>query len=236
MPNFLLLISFCFLAQFSIKAQDIKESEKNKWEVNEEIIIIDSNKDSIRLDLGTIIDSVYFNKFFNLSHQLPSGFYIRSQEEIKELFKEYNSMTSTIKIIPDFSSSIVLFMAKERNYKIPLDINSTLMLSAATTDLDHKKIASEKEYIEYLIEIDNRLLKYEGEVIEIKEEKISDTIFYKTERILKLSDSANLHKVNYVKLFGKVFLDIMILYCDKEDNTKLFEAFQSIKIGNQKSK
>jgi hypothetical protein len=197
------------------------------------IAFFSSSQDSLKIDLGSIDDSIYTNSFFGLSYKIPANWHIKSEEEIADLIDEVNA-SGLFYVRADFKSSLVLFLGKERDYDLYGDINSTFMVSTCSKNLDYVDIRTCMALINYINKANRTVLPADAYVEDIVHENLGGLDFYVSETVIPLGDGTNLHQKHYVREFGEVYLDITLLYHEDEDNEALFDAFGSIEFEESK--
>lgn len=194
---------------------------------------VSAQKKSMTVYEGLLTDSSYVNDSIGVSFMVPPSWHVWSKAEISQIYKDAKQFLEG-KAILDFSSSAVLFIAKESEYGAYLQINDSFIFSMNGEYQSYMTIKDEKAYLEYLKQTYNTLLA--GKLDKpIQYSSIRDTLLnnvsFKTMGMkIDLGDGKYMVEKHYIKKVNHFFYDFNEKYGSGEDNSLIESMVQSIKI------
>lgn len=223
MKKIILIVAALALVTAGCKTKDV-EQEIPEEDVYEPLVIEKG-------ECGK--DGRYTNKKPALSFLVDTTWHIISEEELAGLQKDAASFVEG-KATLDNSQSVVVFMAKQFETGVPLDINDSFMFAVNGRSIGGEHFDDVKDYFDYVKRMYNTVLPpdmvAEMNWNELQPEKINGKTFDVLEMEIKLDEEKTLAERHYVNMSEKYVIDFTIKFSPQEDHAQLTKMLNSIQL------
>lgn len=179
-------------------------------------------------------NTVYVNKKPVFSFAIDSTWHVFTDDEIAALQKKATGFVGG-KMVLDGTQSVVVFMAKQFENGLPLDINDSFMCAVNGRSIGGRYFSTAADYFDYAQEMYRAILP--ADVVAKMEYKpvTTQTINGKKldmqEMEIKLDEEKSMVERHYVYFDEKYILDFSIKFSPQEEHGAVLNMVNSILIG-----